>query len=129
MSQSIAQLLLVGAGGFAGSILRYGVSGLVHRLLPMSTFPWGTMSVNATGSLLIGLLGGLADTRQILTPEARLFMFIGLLGGFTTFSTFSYETLVLMRDGEHLRAASNVMGTIVICLLAVWAGYGLGRVR
>lgn len=129
MPQSITQILLVGAGGFVGSVLRYGVSGLVHRLLPMSTFPWGTMSVNAAGSLAIGVLGGLADARQVLTPEARLFVFIGLLGGFTTFSTFSYETLALLHDGEHLRAAGNAIGTLVLCMLAVWIGYGLARVR
>ena len=117
--------LLVGAGGFAGALLRYALGGLVHRQLPLATFPYGTLSVNLLGCFLIGALAGLADSRQLFTPELRLVAFIGLLGGFTTFSTFGYETVVMARDGEFMRAAWNVGLHVVLGLGLVWFGYGL----
>jgi len=125
----IARLLLVGGGGFVGSILRYAVSGAVQRWSDSASFPWGTLSVNVLGCLVIGGLGGLADARQVLGPEARQFLMLGLLGGFTTFSTFGYETLTLMRDGQFVRATGNVVGTVMLCLFAVWLGYTLGSAR
>jgi CrcB protein len=79
--------------------------------------------VNVAGCLLIGAAAAAADTRQLLSPEARLFLMVGVLGGFTTFSTFGYETLALARDGEALRAAANVITHVVLGLAAVWAGY------
>lgn len=78
------QILLVGAGGFIGSALRYTVSGLVHRVIPFAGFPYGTLVVNLLGCLAIGLLAGLAESRQVIGPELRVFLFLGLLGGFTT---------------------------------------------
>ena len=97
-SGTALQILLVGAGGFVGSVLRYGLSGAVHRLLPFAAFPYGTLAVNVVGCLAIGLLAGWSEARQVIGPELRLFLFIGLLGGFTTFSTFGYETFEMARS-------------------------------
>jgi len=126
---AIVQLLIVGAGGFIGSVARYLVSGLAQRFDPVGSFPYGTMSVNVIGCFVIGVLGGLADARQVIGPGFRLFLFIGLLGGFTTFSSFGHETLGLLRDGENLKALVNTFGTLALCLVSVWIGYGLGNVR
>lgn len=121
------QLLLVGAGGFVGSVLRFAVSGLAQRLMPSAMFPVGTLVVNVVGCFLIGYGNGLADVRQLLSPQARIFLFIGLLGGFTTFSTFGYETMALARDSQEMRAVVNVLLSIVLGLAAVWLGYTLSR--
>ena len=109
-----------------GSVSRYLIGGWVHRALGTS-FPYGTLTVNVLGCLAIGLLGGLAETRQMITPEARLFLFIGLLGGFTTFSSFGYETLAFARDGEFVIAGLNVMLQIALGLGAVWFGFIISR--
>ena len=124
----ISQIFLVGVGGFIGSVFRFLLSGFVHRLVPLSEFPFGTLVVNIIGCLLIGVLNGLAETRQVIGPEFRLFFMIGMLGGFTTFSTFGYETLALMRDAEVFRAVSNVSLHVFFGLVAVWLGDMLGRV-
>jgi CrcB protein len=121
--------LLVGSAGFLGAVLRYAVGGAVHRVFPLATFPVGTLSVNLLGCFLVGALAGLADSRQLFTPELRTFVFIGLLGGFTTFSTFGYETVVLARGGEALRAVANVGAHVVVGLTLVWFGYGLASSR
>lgn len=123
----MTQLLLVGMGGFVGAVSRYLVSGLVHRLLPLSHLPVGTLVVNVTGCLVIGLLGALADARGLFSGPTRLLVFIGALGGFTTFSTFAFETLALARDGETFPAAANVALHLILCLLAVVAGDAIGR--
>jgi CrcB protein len=124
----LSQLLLVGAGGFLGSVCRYLLSGLVHQLLPAAQLPYGTLAVNVSGCLAIGVLGGFADSRQAIGPELRLFLLLGVLGGFTTFSTFGYETLALVRDGQHLGAGMNVALSLSLCLAATWLGYGLASV-
>jgi CrcB protein len=121
------QLLLVGLGGFVGSILRFAVSGWVHAAMPFSTFPYGTLAVNVVGCLLIGVLGGLADIRQVFDPAQRLFIMIGVLGGFTTFSSFAYETLALTRDAEFARALANVLAQTTLGLGAAWIGYAAAR--
>lgn len=121
--------VLVGVGGFAGAVLRYGLSGLVHRQVPWTGFPLGTLAVNLLGCLAIGLLAGLADSRQLFGPEARAFALIGLVGGFTTFSTFGYETFAMLRDQEYVRAAANVTSQVVLGLSAVWAGYAMTTTR
>jgi CrcB protein len=126
---ALHHVLLVGTGGFIGAVLRYWVSGLVQRLDPLLAFPYGTLVVNGVGSLLIGVLAGLAESRNVLGTDLRTFLLIGVLGAFTTFSTFSYETLALLRDGEHLKAGANVIGTVLLCLVAVWIGFGLATVR
>jgi len=120
--------LLIGAGGFLGAIARYAMSGVVQRLAGFSSFPYGTLAVNVTGCIAIGLLAGWAETRQLVGPEARLFLLIGLLGSFTTFSTFGYETLALLRDGAILRASANVAFHVTLGLTAAWAGLVLSRV-
>ncbi len=116
----LASAVLVGFGGFIGSALRYGLSGLTHVILRTESFPYGTVVVNVSGCFLIGLLSGLADGRLALGPQWRLFLFIGLLGGFTTFSTFGYETLMLVRDADFWRASGNVALQVAAGLLAVW---------
>jgi len=121
--------LLVGLGGFVGSILRYGLSGLVHRFLPFTTFPYGTLTVNVTGCLLIGVMSGLAETRQLFGPDFRAFLFIGTLGGFTTFSTFGFETFSFLRDGEHVRVTINIVANVVVGLASVWFGHALASLR
>jgi len=123
----MTQLLLVGAGGFIGSVLRYAVSGLAYRLIPAAMFPLGTLVVNVAGCFLIGYGNGLAVTRNMFTPQARVFLFIGLLGGFTTFSSFGYETMALARDSQEARALVNVALQVVLGLAAVWLGYSLSR--
>lgn len=120
-------ILLVGAGGFLGSIFRYVLSGWVHRILDNPWFPYGTLVVNITGSLAIGFLAGLADSRSLFSSEARLFVFIGLLGGFTTFSSLTIETFSLTRSAQLLAAAMNVTLQIFLGLLAVWLGNLLAR--
>ncbi len=123
------QAFLVGLGGFVGALCRYALSGAVHRGLPQTAFPVGTLVVNLAGCLLIGYLAGLADSRQLFAPEFRLFAFIGLLGGFTTFSTFGYETVALARDAGYAQAAANVGLHVVLGLTLVWLAYGLASSR
>ena len=119
------EVLLVGAGGFIGSISRYLLGGWAHALWPRAGFPIGTLLVNIAGCFCIGLLAGFIEHRQMFGPEARLFLLIGLLGGFTTFSTFAYETLGLMRGSALLAALLNAVGHVALGLLAAWGGHGL----
>lgn len=123
----MTKTLLVGFGGFLGSIARYLVGGAVHRLADGPVFPFGTLVVNVTGCLAIGVLGALAEARGILSPEARVFLLIGLIGGFTTFSSFGYETFQLLRDGEAFPALANVLLQVILGLGAVWAGSAFVR--
>ncbi|NUM55585.1 MAG: fluoride efflux transporter CrcB [Candidatus Hydrogenedentes bacterium] len=125
--QVVTNALLVGIGGFAGSVFRYWVSGWVQSLVSQSWRPVGTFAVNVIGCFLIGLLLGLAEFRQVLKPEARLLLIVGVLGGFTTFSTFGYETYALARDREFAAALVNIGAQVVFGLAAVWAGYTLAR--
>lgn len=125
--KALLPLLLVGSGGFFGSAARYACSGLVHRLVPSALFPWGTLSVNVAGCFVIGLLFSLGETRQLFSPEARLFLFVGVLGGFTTFSAFGLESLNLLRDGEAAGALLNSLLHLTLGLGAVWAGFVLSR--
>ncbi len=120
-------IALVGIGGFIGSVLRYLTSGFVQQILQNSTFPYGTLAVNLIGCFVIGVLSQLADDRGVFSGEARAFVFIGVLGGFTTFSSFGNETMNLMRDGEMLPAFANVSAQVVLGLGAVWLGRLVGR--
>jgi CrcB protein len=119
----LGQLLLVGMGGFLGAAGRFAVSGLAHRLGAPDDFPWGTLTVNVLGCLAIGFLAGLMELRQLVGPSQRLFLLIGALGGFTTFSTFAYETLGLLHASEMARALGNVAAHVVLGLAAAWIGY------
>ncbi|HEX2251745.1 MAG TPA: fluoride efflux transporter CrcB [Thermoanaerobaculia bacterium] len=113
-------LLLVGAGGFAGAVARWLLAGWAGRLLP--AFPWGTLLVNGLGCFAIGMAAGWAELRGGAAEEVRLAMVVGLLGGFTTFSSFGYETFELAREGRMLPAAANVLLQVTLGLAAVWAG-------
>jgi fluoride exporter len=125
--QQLREILIVGAGGFIGSAFRYMFGGWVQRLSGSGTFPFGTLGVNIAGCLLIGVLGGLAENREVFRPATRLFLMLGVLGGFTTFSTFGYETLALLRDQEWLPAVGNIALQVFGGLAAVWAGYALSN--
>ena len=122
-----AEASFVGAGGFFGAIMRFGVTGLVHRFASFATFPWGTLVVNVAGCLAIGALAGAAESRQLFSPDTRLFLLIGLLGGFTTFSTFGFETFTMVRDAQRFAALGNVLLHLGLGLPAVWLGYSLLR--
>ncbi len=119
------KLVLIGVGGFIGSVLRYLLSGYIQQITRSIDFPYGTLAVNLTGCCLIGFLSQLADARGAFTAESRALIFVGLLGGFTTFSTFSNETMNLLRDAEPLLAFVNVGAHITLGLGAVWFGYML----
>jgi len=119
----LGKVLLVGLGGFVGSSGRFILSTLVYRFVPLSTFPLATLVVNVAGCLVIGYLGGLMETRQALGPALRLFLIIGILGGFTTFSSFALETLHLTQAAEVVKALLNVAAQIVLGLTAAWLGY------
>ena len=125
MKTALINAALVGTGGFIGAIARYGISGLVQRSAALSSFPYGTLAVNMLGCLLIVIAVGLVDSRQVFGPDFKLFAVVGLLGGFTTWSTFGYETLTLLRDAEYLRATANVAIHVMLGLVLVWAGYAL----
>lgn len=118
-------LLLIGLGGFMGALLRYSVSGLIQNLSKSMSFPYGTLFVNLLGCLLIGALSQVAEIRGVISSEARSFIFIGLLGAFTTFSTFGNDTVSLFRDGENLLSYLNIGLHLVLGLSAVWLGQSL----
>jgi CrcB protein len=126
-AQLLERTLVVGTGGFLGAAARYLLGGLVYRWLP-ATFPWATFLINVTGCFGIGFLAVLAEERMVLGPAARLFLMVGVLGGYTTFSTFGYETTALLRDGSVGAAALNALGQVVLGLLAVWGGMTAARV-
>jgi fluoride exporter len=123
----LPQLLWVGLGGFLGSIGRFVVAGFFNRLSPALAFPIGTLAVNILGCFLIGLLHGMAESQNILGTDTRIFLFIGVLGGFTTYSTFGFESLALLKDGAMLKASANIILHIFVGLAAVWLGDILGR--
>lgn len=118
-------ILLIAIGGAIGSVGRYLLSSLVYDLVP-SLFPFGTFAVNLVGCVLFGLVAGAAEQRFALGPEGRAFVLIGLLGGFTTFSTFTFESLQLARDGQFAWAAMNVIGQVAAGLIGLWAGFAVG---
>jgi fluoride exporter len=127
MRIEMLNLVYVGVGGLIGSIGRYLVAGAVYQIFPNSYFPIGTTFVNILGCFLIGFISGLVEVRNLLSPEMRIFLLIGLLGGFTTFSTFSFETVALLRDGIFLTALANVLIQVVIGISAVWLGFNVIR--
>ena len=121
------RVLLVGAGGALGSMLRCLLGGWIGRLKSGWTFPIETMIVNVTGCLVIGYLAGLSETRGVFTGNTRAFLLIGVLGGYTTFSTFGYETFQLIGDAQWLAAAASVALQVGLGLTGVWAGSMLAR--
>lgn len=114
----------IAIGSALGGVARYWCSGVAARMIG-ETFPWGTLIVNVVGSFIIGFFATLTgpDGRVFASSAARQFVMIGFCGGYTTFSSFSIQTLNLVQDGEWLRAGGNIVGSVVLCLVAVWAGY------
>ena len=121
--------ILVGLGSAIGGISRYGASGLIANRFGQS-FPWGTLFVNVTGSFIIGLFATLTapEGRWLVGPSGRNFFMTGVCGGYTTFSSFSLQTLNLVQDEEWLYAASNAVLSLILCLVAVWLGHVLAEV-
>jgi CrcB protein len=117
----VYQVLVIAAGGALGAVLRYGLSQSVYRLLGRD-FPYGTLAVNLFGSFLIGVAVVLIVERMILSELWRTALIIGFLGAFTTFSTFSFETLALFEDGQMVKALLNIGVSVILCLLATWLG-------
>jgi CrcB protein len=120
----LKNILIIGSGGFIGSVARYFI---FHLNLSKSFFsiPVGTLLVNVSGSLLIGLLMGLAERTTILSTEARLFLMVGLCGGFTTFSSFTMENLTLLHNGQILQILIYTSLSVILGFFAVWIGYAL----
>jgi len=118
--------LLIGSGGVIGAIARYVLTGALQRGTG-AAFPIGTLVVNVLGCFGIGLLLFLSEDRAVLGPEARLFVGVGMLGAFTTFSAYSYETFALLRAGAVATAVLYAAGSVVVGLFAVWLGHAAGR--
>lgn len=117
----------VAIGGALGSVARYSFSGVIADAVGVM-FPSGTLFVNVTGAAIIGFFAALSlpEGRIVIPPPSRLLLMTGFCGGYTTFSTFSLETLNLMRDGEWRSAAANVLLSVAVCLIAVWLGLTFG---
>jgi CrcB protein len=124
--QLFQQYLVIGLGGALGSMLRFGVGSLIDTAVQKTgyIFPWGTIVVNITGCFVIGFVFTISTSegRMMLSPLTRNFITIGILGGYTTFSSFSWQTLSLAQDGQWWSAAANVLLSVVLCLVGVWLG-------
>ena len=120
--EMVIRLCSIGLGGFVGAVLRYLVSGWVQDRSGSIIFPFGTAAVNLIGCFIIGMLTFLVETRSYFSVETRAFVLIGLLGSFTTFSTFGSETLVLLRSGRIDMAALYAGGQVVVGVVMVWLG-------
>ncbi|MDP1676544.1 MAG: fluoride efflux transporter CrcB [Bacteroidota bacterium] len=121
------KLVFIGLGGFLGSIARYGLTSLVQTKTE-SLFPYGTMLVNILGCFIIGLLMTLFQERIVVSQNVRFFLIIGILGGFTTFSSFSYDTFAMMKSGNFFGAGLNTGVSLFGCLIATWAGFYAGEI-
>jgi CrcB protein len=117
---------MVGTGGLLGAIARYVLSGLVHRIFD-GRFPYGTLMVNILGCFLIGLIMYWVNYRGLFSPNLRIFLIVGILGSFTTFSAFAYESLEMLLDQRILAAFSNILLHLVVCIGAVWAAMMVGQ--
>lgn len=120
-------ILLVGLGGFVGAVMRYLVTGWVQDLFHSASFPYGIFTVNIIGCLVIGVLAGVSESRNFLGPEVRALVIVGLLGGFTTFSAFGYESFELLRNGQSAAAFSNMFLQVAVGVAAVWVGYSVSQ--
>ena len=124
--QLLSQYLVIGLGGALGSMLRFGIGTFIDTNVQKTgyIFPWGTIIVNITGCFIIGFVFTIstAEGRVYMSPLTRNFITIGILGGYTTFSSFSWQTLTLAQSGQMWGAAANVLLSVVLCLLGVWLG-------
>ena len=121
-------VILVGIGGMIGSIVRYLSAILYTKHFPASFIPWGTFAVNILGCLLIGIVYGLSERFHFLTPHWRLFLTTGICGGFTTFSAFAYENISMLQQANYTGFAVYSLGSLVLCLLSVFAGLSLVKI-
>ncbi|HEY8460550.1 MAG TPA: fluoride efflux transporter CrcB [Blastocatellia bacterium] len=121
------KIILVLLGGAIGTGCRYGLSLLIYSRMEQPLFPYANLVINVSGSFIIGFLAELFDGRVTVSPTTRAALFVGMLGGYTTFSSFSYETFTLIRAGEWLRAALNAVGSVTLGLIAVWLGVRLAQ--
>ncbi|MCH8163408.1 MAG: fluoride efflux transporter CrcB [Proteobacteria bacterium] len=122
----MTQLAFIAAGGATGALMRYWLSNGIYALLGRG-FPYGTLTVNVVGSLFMGFIYVFMIERMDVSVEWRAGLMIGLLGAFTTFSTFSIETLNLLESGEQLKAAMNILLSVTLCILGCWLGMVVGR--
>ncbi len=122
----MSQLLVIAAGGSIGAVMRFIMSTGIHSWLGKG-FPYGTLIVNVLGSLLMGLLYELFLQRLSVSPEVRALLLVGFLGAFTTFSTFSIETINLIEQGYLIKAIVNVLANVILCVLAAWVGLQIVR--
>ena len=121
------EALTVFIGGGVGATLRYWLQGVIYRFLG-ADFPYGTLAVNVAGSFFIGFLMAFFEERFVVQPALRLFLTIGILGGFTTFSSFSFETMSLLREGRYFSGTANVVYSVLNCLGATWLGSVVGKI-
>jgi CrcB protein len=118
--------LIVFVGGGIGAMLRYWGSGIVYKFLS-PTFPYGTLAVNILGSFIIGIVMYYLNENEMITQQTRIFLTIGFCGGLTTFSTFSFETINFLKEGEYFFAGLNVIANVIITLLALFIAYKISR--
>ena len=121
------KIMLVLLGGAVGTGCRYGLSSWIYAGIERPTFPYANLVINVSGSFVIGLLAELFDGRALVSPVVRASLLTGFLGGYTTFSSFSWETFSLIRDGEWFRATLNAVGSVLLGLVAVWLGVRLAQ--
>jgi len=122
----LKQAFFVFFGGGIGATSRYWLQGAVYRIVG-TQFPYGTLLVNVLGCLAIGILMTVFEERFLISPSLRLFLTIGILGGFTTYSSFSYETIVMLQEGNYFAGSANMVYTTLSCLGATWVGTILGK--
>ncbi len=125
-SKHIETILVIGLGGFVGANLRYWVAGWIAERLGQ-TFPWGTLLINLSGSLLLGLFIGWSTQQITVDPRIRMLIAIGFLGAYTTFSTYANESILLLESGDWLGTIGNILGTNLVCLFGAIIGLALGR--
>ena len=127
MPETATRYLVIGLGSAVGGMARYWCTGILARVLG-ETFPWGTFVVNVAGCAFIGWFAGatVPEGRWFVPSLARQFVMVGVCGGFTTFSSFGFETLRLVGDGQYAKAVANIVGSLVLCLAGVWLGYSIG---
>lgn len=126
MEELFIKYLLVGSGAAIGGMARFWLSQFVYKFLP-STFPYGTLAVNVTGSFIVGFFVYFLNDKQLISPDMRLFLTIGFCGGYTTFSTFSLETVNLLKNSEFVLGGLNIFGSVFLCLLGTYVAYIISK--